>query len=37
MTKHSDLRKDVYFNMEKHKDKTKKLIADRFISEVRSE
>ena len=33
MTKHSDLRKRVYSYMEKHKDKTKKFIADHFISE----
>ena len=33
MTKQSDLRKRVYCYMEKHHDKTKKFIADNFLSE----
>ena len=33
MTKMSGLRKRVYYYMKKHKDKTKKLIADYSISE----
>ena len=33
MTKQSDLKKRVYCYMEKHHDKTKKFIADHFMSE----
>jgi transposase len=37
MTKQSDIRKRVHCCLEKHKDKTKKFIADHFMSEEVSE